>query len=1524
MKRPSKWLASLLAASLAWAPIPTIAEDIDIFTGGSIAASNPTILFVLDNQSQWANAAQNWPDYPEQGKSEVAAIKDLLADSTIINSGINVGMLEFNTEGNATSNNGGFVRFPILPMDDANKAALSAELDFAFNHINDNENESRSSGAPYGDLMRDVYNYLTGDNAVFPFASPAKPQNRVDSRGYTTNYTRFKTPITAANGCGRIFMIVIGNNTGSNSPVSDDSAANKTALGNLGCSTTSLPLPNFTSSSVAQQAPLGSGVYASQAACEADAAATHGAAYTSYSCSVASTSSGAQATLTTSTCGQYASAAACEAAAATTYGAAYSSYTCTDTGSTCGSTAVPGPSVCGAYTDALACEAGVLASNPGFTAALCVDSGSACGAATSSLGAYAGGLYATAAACQAAAAITWPGYASYACTGTPFTSGDLDGAACYSSAAACQTAVLGANPGYSSVSCATGATNCNQTATTCAAANAYNTAANCSAGAPALLPAGTYTSYSCSAGANCAGGKTWTITGVTGTNKYSAIGSGSSWAVTGTSAATGTRFNMSGSGGSTFDIKGNTVITTYNIFGNYTATVSVPTGTYNATANNYMADEWASCLHQNDLSPDGTAAVAEAFTADFNTSGAIIGADTITFDGATTTLTGGETAADIATKVAATLYTNWVAVPTSSTSGIVTFSQKTVGALPDTVAGNFTIVDALGTGTQPAVVVTTTTQGADATGGALGKQNVTTYTIDVYNARQNSNETALFMSMAQQGGGRYFAAKSQVAILAALKQIVSEIQSVNTAFAAASIPLSTTNRSQNLNEVYIGVFRPSLEPRWFGNLKKFKIAKINGVLDLVDSVGTTALNSQTGFLNDCAVSYWTTDSGAWWDQVKIGAVSLVDNTLINPVPRSSCLAMPAGNTSPWSDMPDGQSVEKGAVAEVIRRGNNPPTTSTTPTWTVNRNIYTQSGSSLVALTSAQISALNPSLPAGGITADNLYDYMRGVDINVAGSHVEEKTLSPAIANAVRASVHGDVVHSRPLAVNYGTDDTVIFYGANDGMLRAVDGLTGKEKWAFIPTEFIDSTKQTRLMQDTPPVAFGATPAVGSTPKNYMFDGSPGLFQSLGNTKVWLFPTQRRGGRRVHGLDVTNSAVPSLLWRVGCRDLTNDSSCSSDFSEIGQTWSVPVVTKIKGYESGTKPVVIFGGGYDTCEDTVPGTNPPSWTTTCASAKGRSVYVVDAEDGTLIKRLTYAGSPPSDPAMRGVTAGISFVDINNDGFSDYGYVADLGGAIYRLSFVNNPTTPTELDKDVWTIKKVAYTAGPRKFMFAPAVAFAGGSTVYTALGSGDRERPLAEDYPFAMNIQNYVYAYRDTLDAYDAATTACNLDGDPSAVGACVLDYTTAPATCDSPGILPTGADPKKAWRVGFVYQGEQAVTQPVILGGMVVVNTTRPVPAGVCSAALGEGGGYFLNLINGSGAIGVDGACGGEIRGTFTGVGLPTDPVVVNLPGEDPILVGAVSKANTNPSLGSKLFQPTPVPPPIPKTKYRKYRYTVID
>src|SRR5262249_22672370 len=147
---------------------------------------------------------------------------------------------------------------------------------------------------------------------------------------------------------------------------------------------------------------------------------------------------------------------------------------------------------------------------------------------------------------------------------------------------------------------------------------------------------------------------------------------------------------------------------------------------------------------------------------------------------------------------------------------------------------------------------------------------------------------------------------------------------------------------------------------------------------------------------------------------------------------SSVSGCTASKFSQWSDSPDGPLVQKGSVAEVIRKGNNPPTTNTTPTWAVNRTMNTLSGSSMTALTTG-----SSGLPS------NVVNFTLGQDVNDenGNSNITE----------TRPSLHGDVIHSRPLAIDYGSSAGVVtFYGANDGTLRAVNGASGKEMWSFVP------------------------------------------------------------------------------------------------------------------------------------------------------------------------------------------------------------------------------------------------------------------------------------------------------------------------------------------------------------------------------------------------------------------------------------------------------------------------------------------
>jgi type IV pilus assembly protein PilY1 len=124
--------------------------------------------------------------------------------------------------------------------------------------------------------------------------------------------------------------------------------------------------------------------------------------------------------------------------------------------------------------------------------------------------------------------------------------------------------------------------------------------------------------------------------------------------------------------------------------------------------------------------------------------------------------------------------------------------------------------------------------------------------------------------------------------------------------------------------------------------------------------------------------------------------------------------------------------------------------------------------------------------------DNLILWVRGRDN-------AENEKSNVTAPDVRPSIHGDVLHSRPAVVNYGRaaneDDVYIFYGTNDGGLRAVKGglaavtgdthpngdpvQPGDERWTFIPKEVFGKFERLR----------SRTPAISrDSPRDYFVDG----------------------------------------------------------------------------------------------------------------------------------------------------------------------------------------------------------------------------------------------------------------------------------------------------------------------------------------------------------------------------------------------------------------------------------------------------
>jgi type IV pilus assembly protein PilY1 len=694
--------------------------------------------------------------------------------------------------------------------------------------------------------------------------------------------------------------------------------------------------------------------------------------------------------------------------------------------------------------------------------------------------------------------------------------------------------------------------------------------------------------------------------------------------------------------------------------------------------------------------------------------------------------------------------------------------------------------------------------------------NVTTYAIDVDPSSSGQGpgwSRALFSMSEGVGGGRYIGVNSSTnagqEIASAVSKVLSEIQAVNSVFASVSLPVSANTQGAYANQVYVGMFRPQAGtyPRWVGNLKQYQLGFVNGVLRLVDADGAAAVNNLTGFVTECARSFWTPNSpDTYWAFSPMGEC----------IPPASSSA----NSYRVSNYPDGNIVEKGAQAYKLRASASRTLTTCTP----------GSCSSLTNFNLANSNITQARLGAASATErEALIAWARGEDVDDENRDTTRTTMRP--------SVHGDVVHSRPVAIDFGTaaaPKVVVFYGGNDGVFRAINGnqsaaigtaVAGSEIWGFVPPEFYPHIK--RIRDNTLQISFPNVTSPGAAPKPYGIDGPITAYRDAASTTVYA--PMRRGGRGLYAFDVANNdpANVTLKWRKGCLDnfpatgTVNDSNCDAGLSGIGQTWSAAKAIKAFGYNNGLSAVLIMGGGYDTCEDRDPHA--------CTSAtKGNKIYVLDANTGTILKTLD---------TDRAVIADIAIAPDTTTGLAKYGYVVDLGGNVYRLNIGSDAPS-------AWTITKIAALgcntaaecAENRKLMFAPDLVEDNGEYVLL-FGSGDREKPLLY-YTHASSVTNYFFMLRDR------PSDSTWLSSETSTCGSAVMCLGSLLQIATSADPSPADLEGNKGWYLAL-RPTEQVVTSAITIFGAVSFSTHTPdVPqAGACTSRLGDARVYKISYLN---------------------------------------------------------------------------------
>lgn len=205
-----------------------------------------------------------------------------------------------------------------------------------------------------------------------------------------------------------------------------------------------------------------------------------------------------------------------------------------------------------------------------------------------------------------------------------------------------------------------------------------------------------------------------------------------------------------------------------------------------------------------------------------------------------------------------------------------------------------------------------------------------------------------------------------------------------------------------------------------------------------------------------------------------------------------------------------------------------------------RNIYTvlPGTTNTIKFNTGNVSSLSPYL--GVSDPGTLIDWIRNQPLGaVVGS-------TPAFADPPSLDPPPDAAYPGFAADNAGRR-SLIYVGANDGMIHALDSRTGVEVWAFIPFNLLPKLKALRYGQSMDEF-------------KYFVDSSPKIADvKVGSDwRTFLFIGQGPGGTYYNALDITLDNIASSVSDVS----TDTNALLSYFStpdRITWEWSFPLNT-----------------------------------------------------------------------------------------------------------------------------------------------------------------------------------------------------------------------------------------------------------------------------------------------------------------------------------------------------------------------------
>ena len=723
-----------------------------------------------------------------------------------------------------------------------------------------------------------------------------------------------------------------------------------------------------------------------------------------------------------------------------------------------------------------------------------------------------------------------------------------------------------------------------------------------------------------------------------------------------------------------------------------------------------------------------------------------------------------------------------------------------------------------------------------------GYQNILTYTIGfmgdqegnlfLINTSNNGNGNKNLYDTSDEEYGKYhFTSESPDALSEQLLAAVNDILSRTSTFTAPVVPVTRTTSG---NRIYMSFFKPGEENFWEGNVTKFGLSNDNAIVDK-DGYAATWPN---GAMKDGAMPYWATID--WADSNK-------SNYMNNQIGYSNSRKIYTYLGT--ADLNDVSGV----------------------------NLFVDANT---GLTEAILGSPTKSIA-------DIINYVRGADV------FDEDQDSNTTEN--RAIITGDVLHSEPSIFKYsydnGSSKTIVYFGANDGMLHAVLDTTeaagggsetsyGTEAWAFIPPDQLHRLKD--MVEGTEHQYY-----VDSTPKIFFYDyNKNGVLETGDGDKVILVCGQRKGGTSYFALNVTNPDDPQYLWRVNQQ---NDYQSGTIISELGETWSEPQFGLVKTASGVDTHVLFVGGGYSS-----------------DNSKGKAVLAINVETGAVLKKFYDDGVDHAD-MIYSFPGTVSVIDEDGDGYTDKVYAGDLGGQMWRFASFTDPDGSTLAFPQCNEIIDASYpwtgqvffkiddkTTNLRKFFYPPSVTLEKGYDL-VFMGTGDRENACCNNVSpteCSSSEPDILCAVKDTHSPTTIIGEQDNSGLDPQDL-VDVTDPSDPPPNLNDSASDVDGNGPDKGWYIRLVDDSDNAVGEKVLAESTVfykVFYITTFTPNDDPCMPGGEGKLYALSYLTGGAAIDFDDDDTND-RSVIVGGGIPSKPVMIIRDGGTNLLI---SVGSTNP------------------------------